>query len=115
MWTVLTKERFAPGTFNKLKVRKIGPLEVFEKMNANAYRLQLPADVRCSDVFNVKHLVPHVSHDAPEDSRPNLSLARVTCAAWISFLFSLGFGFPFPFIVIFTFMFISIQLYFLLL
>lgn len=78
VWAVLTKERFPPGTFNKLKARKIGPLEVLEKMNANAYRLQLPADVRCSTVFNVKHLVPHVSHDVPEDSRSNLSLARVT-------------------------------------
>lgn len=74
VWAVLTKERFPPREYNKLKARKIGPLEIVEKINANAYRPALPANVRCSDVFNVKHLVPYVPHDVPEDSRTNLFL-----------------------------------------
>lgn len=78
VWAVLTKDRFSPGTYNKLKARKIGPLEIMEKMNANAYRVLLPPEVRCLDVFNIKHLSPYVPHDDPEDSRSNLSLPWVT-------------------------------------
>lgn len=58
VWAVLIKDRFSPGTYNKLKARKIGPLEILEKINANAYRVSLPSDIHCSDVFNVKHLCP---------------------------------------------------------
>ena len=78
VWAILTKERFPPHEYNKLKARKIGPLEILEKINANAYRLMLPANIRCSDVFNVKHLVPYVPQDEPEDSRANLFLPRGT-------------------------------------
>ncbi|CAA7027706.1 unnamed protein product [Microthlaspi erraticum] len=78
VWAVLTRDRFPPGTYNKLKARKIGPLEILEKINANAYRVRLPPEVRSSDVFNIKHLTPYVSHDDTEDSRTNLSLPRVT-------------------------------------
>ena len=78
VWAVLTKERFPPHEYNKLKARKIGPLDILEKINANAYRVSLPSHVRCSDVFNVKHLVPFVSHDEPDDSRTNLFLPRET-------------------------------------
>ncbi|KAG2266662.1 hypothetical protein Bca52824_073741 [Brassica carinata] len=78
VWAVLTKECFPPHEYNKLKARKIGPLDILEKINANAYRVSLPSHVRCSDVFNVKHLVPFVSHDEPEDSRTNLFLPRET-------------------------------------
>ncbi|KAF7127578.1 hypothetical protein RHSIM_Rhsim11G0031000 [Rhododendron simsii] len=51
-------DRFPEGEYNKLKTRKIGPVEVIEKINLNAYRLKLPSHVRTADVFNVKHLVP---------------------------------------------------------
>lgn len=78
VWAVLTHDRFPPGTYNKLKARKIGPLEFLEKINANAYRVRLPSDVRSSDVFNVKHLTLHVPHDDLNDSRTNLILPRVT-------------------------------------
>ncbi|XP_023639598.1 uncharacterized protein LOC111830943 [Capsella rubella] len=78
VWAVLTKDRFSPGTYNKLKARKIGLLKVLERINANACRVQLPTDVCCSDVFNVKHLVPFVAHDEHEDSGTNLFLPRVT-------------------------------------
>lgn len=39
IWAVLTKERFPVRQYNKLKPRKIGPVQVIEKINANAYRL----------------------------------------------------------------------------
>ncbi|GKE20230.1 hypothetical protein Tco_1431742, partial [Tanacetum coccineum] len=59
VWAVLTKDRFSVGEYNKLYAKKIGPLEIVEKINSNAYRLKLPSHIRCSDVFNVKHLIPY--------------------------------------------------------
>ncbi|KAH7575643.1 hypothetical protein JRO89_XS02G0176800 [Xanthoceras sorbifolium] len=59
VWAILTKERFPTGEYNKLLARKIGPLEIVEKINSNTYRLKLPSHIRTSDVFNVKHLVPY--------------------------------------------------------
>ena len=56
VWAVMTKERFPTGQYNKLKPRKIGPVEIIEKINANAYRLLLPPHIQTADVFNVKHL-----------------------------------------------------------
>ena len=59
VWAILTKDRFPVGEYNKLAARKIGLLEILEKINSNAYRLKLPSHMRTSDVFNVKHLVPY--------------------------------------------------------
>ncbi|KAE8655824.1 putative CCCH-type zinc finger family protein [Hibiscus syriacus] len=56
VWAVLTRDRFLVGEYNKLKDRKIGPCEVVQKINDNAYRLRLPSHLKTSDVFNVKHL-----------------------------------------------------------
>ncbi|GJV49107.1 hypothetical protein Tco_1439319 [Tanacetum coccineum] len=46
---VLTKDRFSVGEYNKLSAKKIGPLEIVEKINSNAYRLKLPSHIWCSD------------------------------------------------------------------
>ncbi|KAE8663201.1 putative Quercetin 3-O-methyltransferase 1 [Hibiscus syriacus] len=56
VWDVLTRDRFPVGEYNKLKDRKIGPCEVVQNINDNAYRLRLPSHLKTSDVFNVKHL-----------------------------------------------------------
>ncbi|KAE8668214.1 putative Quercetin 3-O-methyltransferase 1 [Hibiscus syriacus] len=56
VWVVLTHDRFPVGEYNKLKDRKIGPCEVVQKINDNAYRLRIPIHLKTSDVFNVKHL-----------------------------------------------------------
>ncbi|VFQ78099.1 unnamed protein product [Cuscuta campestris] len=58
VWAVLTKDRFPVGEYDKLKDRKIGPCEIVQKINDNAYRLRLPSHLKTSDVFNVKHLTP---------------------------------------------------------
>lgn len=71
VWAVLTKDRFKPGTYNKLKSRKIGPLTIAEKINNNAYRLQLPPHMNIANVFNVKHLVPYVAEDEAENKAEN--------------------------------------------
>lgn len=49
--------------YNKLKARKIGPLEIIEKINPNAYRLALPPHVHTADVFNVMNLFKYESDD----------------------------------------------------
>ncbi|CAA0833870.1 Unknown protein, partial [Striga hermonthica] len=52
VWAVLTKDCFSAHEYNKLSTRKIGPVEIVENINPNAYRLRLPSHVRTSDVFN---------------------------------------------------------------
>ena len=54
VWAVLTKDRFSVGDYNKLSIKKIGLVEIIEKINLNAYRLKLPSHIRTTDVFNVK-------------------------------------------------------------
>ena len=72
MWAVLTKDRFPVGEYNKLSAKKIGPVEIIEKIYSNAYRLKLPSHIRTADVFNVKHLVPFTGDSSDDsDSRPN--------------------------------------------
>ncbi|KAH7567705.1 hypothetical protein JRO89_XS07G0125600 [Xanthoceras sorbifolium] len=58
---VLTKDCFPVREYNKLDARKIGPLEVLQKINLNAYRLKLPNHIHTADVFNVKHLMPYLA------------------------------------------------------
>jgi len=55
-----------------LSARKIGPVEIIEKINSNAYRLKLPSHLRTADVFNVKHLLPfHRDLSSEEEDLPN--------------------------------------------
>nr|GEX40567.1 putative reverse transcriptase domain-containing protein [Tanacetum cinerariifolium] len=71
VWAILTKDRFPLGEYNKLSAKKIRPLEIVEKMNSIAYRLKLPSHILCSDVFNVKHLLPYLGNSSDEDSVGN--------------------------------------------
>jgi len=68
VWVVLTKDRFPISEYNKLSPRKIGPVEIIEKINSNAYRLKLPSHIRTTDVFNVKHLVPFHGGSSSKDA-----------------------------------------------
>ncbi|GJR75541.1 putative nucleotidyltransferase, ribonuclease H [Tanacetum coccineum] len=71
VWVVLTKDRFPVGEYNKLSAKKVGSLEIVEKINSNAYRLKLPSHIRCSDVFNVKHLIPYHGDSSDDDLAMN--------------------------------------------
>lgn len=65
--TVLTKNGFLTHEYNKLATRKVGPLEILEKINLYVYRLQLSSHIHISDAFNVKHLVPYIGDSSLED------------------------------------------------
>ncbi|XP_022883343.1 uncharacterized protein LOC111400135 [Olea europaea var. sylvestris] len=73
---MLTKDRVPAHKYNKLTAKKIGPLEVIEKINPNAYRLKLPSHILTSDVFNIKHLVPFRGDNSDDDEAPFLSNLR---------------------------------------
>ena len=67
VYAVLTKDRFPVGTYNKLKARKIGPVEILKKINENAYQLRLSDHIHTADVFNVKHLIPYHENKCVEE------------------------------------------------
>lgn len=69
-----TKDRMPLHEYNKLKSRKIGLVEVLERINANAYSLRLPDHIRTADVFNVKYLFPFMGDNPTLDSGTNLLL-----------------------------------------
>ncbi|KAJ0937806.1 putative nucleotidyltransferase, Ribonuclease H [Helianthus annuus] len=75
VWAILPKDRFSIGEYNKLSAKKIGPVEIVQKINSNAYRLKLPSHICYSDVFNVKHLLPFHGDSSDDefaaDSRSN--------------------------------------------
>ncbi|XP_062185525.1 uncharacterized protein LOC133889084 [Phragmites australis] len=59
VWLHLRKERFPQKRKNKLSPRGDGPFKVLERINDNAYKIELPSDYTdVSATFNVKDLLP---------------------------------------------------------
>jgi hypothetical protein len=55
----LRKERFTRGTYNKLKMKKIGPCRIIRKFGANAYEIELLDGIEISLIFNISNLYPY--------------------------------------------------------
>jgi hypothetical protein len=64
----IRKERFPRGTYNKLKMKNIGPCRVMKKFGENAYEIELPDGIRISLIFNISYLYPYKAEEEGEDN-----------------------------------------------
>jgi hypothetical protein len=49
--------------------RADGPFKILEKLNDNAYKLELPPDFGVSPTFNIADLTPYVEEEVELESR----------------------------------------------
>jgi hypothetical protein len=60
----LRKEMFLRGTYNKLKMKKIGSCRVLKKFGENTYELELQEGMGISPIFNISDLYPYNVEEA---------------------------------------------------
>jgi translation initiation factor IF-1 len=63
VWVHLRKDRFSDLRKSKLMPRTAGTFKVLEKINDNAYKLELPSEFRVSPTFNISNLKPYLSEE----------------------------------------------------
>ena len=65
VWIHMSKERFPTKRRSKISPRSDGPFEIIEKVNENAYKVDLRGEHGVSSTFNVADLSPY--YDADEE------------------------------------------------
>ena len=73
VWLHLRKSRFPEKRKSKLSPRGDGPFQVIERINDNAYRLELPGEYQVHGTFNVTDLSPFDVGDEQELKRGDSS------------------------------------------
>ena len=69
VWLHFRKERFPEMRKSKLMPRADGPFKVLQRVNENAYKLDLPADFGVSPTFNIADLTPYLGEEDELESR----------------------------------------------
>jgi hypothetical protein len=69
VWLHLRKDRFPELRKSKLMPRVAGPFKVLQRINENAYKLDLPADFGVSPTFNIVDLKPYLGEGDELESR----------------------------------------------
>ena len=69
MWLHLRKDRFLALRKSKLMPRAAGPYIILEKINDNAYKLELPSEFRINPTFNISDLKPYLGEEDELESR----------------------------------------------
>ena len=69
VWLHLKKDRFPELRKSKLMPHAAGPYKILEKINDNAYKLELPPEFRVSPTFNIADLKPHLGEEDELESR----------------------------------------------
>jgi hypothetical protein len=63
VWLHLRKEQFLDLRKSKLMFRANGPIKILEKINDNAYKLELPPEFGVSPTFNISDLRSYLGED----------------------------------------------------
>jgi len=76
VWLHPRKDRFPTKWKSKLSPRGDGPFHVMERINNNAYRLDLPREYGANTTFNIYDLIPfaggaNIEEEEPTDLRSN--------------------------------------------
>jgi hypothetical protein len=69
VWLHLRKDRFPELRKSKLMPRADGPFKIIEKINDNAYKLELPPEFRVSPIFSISDLRPYLGEEDELESR----------------------------------------------
>ena len=69
VWLHLRKDRFPDLRKSKLMPRAAGPYKILEKINDNAYKLELPSEFGISPTFNISDLKPYLGEEDELESR----------------------------------------------
>jgi hypothetical protein len=69
VWLHLRKDRFPDLRKSKLMPRAAGPFKILEKINDNAYKLELPPEFGISPTFNISDLKPYLGEEDELESR----------------------------------------------